>query len=46
MVEESRGLLWSGEMASGEGAARLVLWDEVAAGTSGDDAPVGVGIAP
>ena len=31
-------------MASGEGASEARPWDEVAAGTAGDDAPVGVGI--
>ena len=35
-------MLWSGEMASGEGSSVAVFWDERAAGTPGEEAPVGV----
>jgi hypothetical protein len=42
-VERTRGLKWSGEMASGEVFGFVPgLWDELVAGTPGDDAPVGV----
>jgi hypothetical protein len=42
-VDRSRGLGWSGEMASGEvWGFRPGIWDELAAGTPETDAPVGV----
>jgi hypothetical protein len=46
-VDRRRGLSWSGEMASGEvlGFA-LGIWDELAAGTPGYAAPVGVMVHP
>jgi hypothetical protein len=46
-VERSGGLGWSGERASGEGLGFVPgIWDELAAGTPGDDAPVGVTFHP
>jgi hypothetical protein len=46
-VGRRRGLSWSGEMASGEvwGLAPGI-WDELAAGTPGSKAPVGVRAQP
>jgi hypothetical protein len=42
-VERGSGLTWSGEMASGEVLGFVPgIWDELAAGTPGSDAPVGV----
>ena len=41
-MERSRGLKWSGEIASGEVSDSLGIWDELTAGPPGDDAPVGV----
>ena len=46
-MDRRRGLSWSGEMASGEvlGCAPGI-WDELAAGTPGEHAPVGVMFRP
>jgi hypothetical protein len=42
-VERGSCLKWSGEMASGEVLGFVLgIWDELAAGTPGEDAPVGV----
>jgi hypothetical protein len=42
-VERGSCLTWSGEMASGEVWGFVPgVWDELAAGTLGSDAPVGV----
>jgi hypothetical protein len=42
-VERASCLTWSGEMASGEVLGFVPgIWDELAAGTLGSDAPVGV----
>jgi hypothetical protein len=42
-VERGRCLKWSGEMASGEVLGFAPgIWDELAAGTPGSDAPVAV----
>ena len=46
-MDESSGLVWSGEMASGEVLGFVPgIWDERAAGTPGDDVPVGVTYHP
>ena len=42
-VDRGSCLTWSGEMASGEVLGFVPgIWDELAAGTPGSDAPVGV----
>jgi hypothetical protein len=42
-VERGSGLKWSGEMASGEVLGFVPsIWEELAAGTPGEDAPVRV----